>query len=285
MRPFLKWVGGKADQAPNLARGLPSRVVLHEPMVGGGALFWYLAGQGRIERAILSDTSERLVRTWRGVRSQTERVIAEVEARAAAHNAAADREAHFLATRAAPPDGGTDAEVAGWFLYMNRAGFNGLYRLDAFGRCNTSSGKVAHLRFDLDRLRAAGRVLRELGVHIDIGDFSIARRARAGEVVYFDPPYVPVNETARFTGYTAGGFCLSDHRRLVDEAEALVGRGVVVLASNSAVEDARALWRGPGWDVERVGARRAINCDGAGRGEVGELVIRGGFPAMWRGAA
>lgn len=285
MKPFLKWVGGKADQAPNLARGLPSRVVLHEPMVGGGALFWYLAGQGRIERAVLSDTSERLIRTWRGVRSRTEQVIAEVEARAAAHNAAPDREAHFLATRAAPPDGGTDAEVAGWFLYMNRAGFNGLYRLDAFGRCNTSSGKVAHLRFDLDRLRVAGRVLRELNVHLDIGDFSIARRARAGEVVYFDPPYVPVNETARFTGYTAGGFGLADHRRLVEEAEALVERGVVVLASNSAVEDARALWQGPAWEVERVGARRAINSDPTGRGEVGELVIRGGFPAMWRGAA
>ncbi|MFN7145828.1 MAG: DNA adenine methylase, partial [Myxococcota bacterium] len=133
-RPFLKWVGGKRQLLPALGRHVPARFSrYHEPFLGGGALFFHL----QPGRAVLSDTNARLIRTWKGVRDHVEDVIGLLAAWP--H----DR-AFFEALRARPIDDASDAEVAAWFIYLNRTGFNGLYRVNRKNIFNVPFGSYAN---------------------------------------------------------------------------------------------------------------------------------------------
>jgi DNA adenine methylase len=269
-RPFLKWVGGKRQLLAPLAAGLPASFGdYHEPFVGGGALFFHLVSAGRIRRAHLADANERLVRTWRGVRGDVEKVIALLGAYA--HNHADNPECCHSETRAANPDTGSDAAVAAWFIYLNRTSFNGLYRVNRDGMFNVPWNRAERFTLDADNLRACAAALQSAEIRIE--DFSACRRAKKGDLVYFDPPYIPATVTASFTAYTAGGFDDVDQCRLRDLARGLGERGVHVVASNSDTTGARALYA-DGFALEEVTARRAVNRDATKRGPVGELLIR-----------
>lgn len=280
-RPFLKWLGGKTQLLPKLREAVPADFTgYHEPFLGGGALLFDLAARGLLAgKAVrLSDANERLVRTWRGVRDAVEEVIVQLSGYAEEHDAE-----RFYEVRGMDIDGGTDADVAAWMIYLNHTCVNGLYRVNAAGRFNASLGSYENPRIcDAENLRAASAVLR--GADIQIGDFALCRRARRGEFVYFDPPYIPASRTAAFTSYTAGGFRLADHARLRDEAAELAARGVHVVVSNADTPKARELYAAS-FRVERVEARRSINSDAEGRGPVGELLIHGVIPARARRAA
>jgi len=268
-RPFLKWVGGKAGLLPLIAPHLPAfDGDYHEPFVGGGALFFHLRAAGRIRRATLCDANERLIRTYRGVRDTPEMVLAHLEAYAGGH---LEHPAEsFADARRMDIDGATDAEVAAWFIYINRTGYNGLYRTNRAGRCNTPFGKVDRFEYDADNLRACSAALR--GVDLRIEDFGGCRRARRGDLVFFDPPYVPVSKTSAFVGYTPGGFSIDEHARVRDVSRALKARGVHVLLWNSAAPVVRDLFA-DGFDIAVLEARRNVNCKASRRGTVGEVLI------------
>lgn len=261
-RPFLKWVGGKRQLLPELSRRLPAKFgAYHEPFIGGGALFFHL----RPPSAYLSDMNVRLIRTYRGVRDDPERVITLLDAWP--H----DRD-FYLALRARPIDQGDDADVAAWMIYLNRTGFNGLYRVNRKNQFNVPFGSYEHPTIcDADNLRAVSVALQ--GVRLEVEDFgAVLGRARPGDLVYFDPPYVPLSATSSFTSYTADGFGLAEQLRLRDVARQLKGRGVHVLLSNSAAPLVDAIY-GDGFEKIPVDAARAINCKAAGRGKIRELLI------------
>jgi DNA adenine methylase len=284
-RPFLKWIGGKRqlltsrDGIPGpLAAAVPESFGdYHEPMLGGGALFFHLAAAGRIRRAHLGDANERLVRTWRAVRDSVEPLIRALYARAHEHELRGVE--LFDEMAATNPDAGTDVDVAAWFIYLNRTSFNALYRVNREGRFNAPFNNAETIPVNTDNLRACSRAL--AGVEIRCEDFSAVRRARAGDLVYLDPPYLPLGDAPSFKAYTATGFDLVDHQRLATEATTLVGRGVHVLGSNADCAAARELY-GAGFRLDTVQARRAVNSKGAGRGPVGELVIVGAPAARAR---
>lgn len=262
-RPFLKWVGGKRQLLSELAMRVPARFgTYHEPFLGGGALFFHL----RPANAVLADTNARLVRAWRGVRDAPEDVVALL--RTYPH----DR-AFFEALRAADVDAGSDAEVAAWMIYLNRTGFNGLYRVNRRNVFNVPFGSYANPTIcDADNLRAVSQALQ--GVRLEVEDFgTVLDRAVEGDFVYFDPPYVPLTATSSFTSYTADGFGPAEQARLRDVARALKERGVHVLLSNSSAPLVEALYD-DGFERIPVGAMRAINCKASGRGAVTELIIR-----------
>jgi len=101
---------------------------------------------------------------------------------------------------------------------------------------------------------------------------SVFDRANAGDLVYFDPPYVPRSPTSSFTSYTAQGFNLPEQERLRDIARALKMRGINVLLSNSDTPIVRKLYA-QGFEMQQVFMGRAINSKASGRGAVPELVI------------
>ncbi|MDP2312087.1 MAG: DNA adenine methylase [Pseudomonadota bacterium] len=261
-RPFLKWVGGKRQLLPALLPHTPPRFGrYHEPFVGGGALFFHL----RPARAALSDTNARLIRTWRGVRDHVEDVIGLL--RAYPH----DR-GFFERLREDAVDERSDAEVAAWFIYLNRTGFNGLYRVNRNNRFNVPFGSYTNPTIcDADVLRLASAALADTELHVE--DFGmVLTRAEPGDFVYFDPPYVPLSATSSFTAYTAGGFGMAEQARLRDTARALKASGVHVILSNSSAPAVHELYA-DGFQRTPVAANRAINCDASKRGAVTELIL------------
>lgn len=263
-RPFLKWVGGKRQLLARIHRHLPKELsgTYHEPFVGGGALFFNL----RPEKAVLSDANERLIRTYRGVRDDVERVVALL--RGYPHD-----KKFFLEARQWPIDGGTDAEVAAWMIYLNKTGFNGLYRVNRSNVFNVPFGRYVRPTIcDEHNLRACSAALAGVDLRHE-GFEAVHERARPGDLVYFDPPYVPLSKTSSFTSYTAAGFGPDQQVRLRDLALALKQRGVQVVLSNSDSKEVRALYR-DGFRIVRVPATRAVNARASARGKkVGEVVI------------
>lgn len=263
-RPFVKWVGGKRQLLPELLMYKPERFgTYHEPFVGGGALFFAL----RPANAVLSDSNPRLVRTWRGIRDRVEEVIEHLERYDKRHSPS-----FFYEFRNHPIDGRSDAEVAAWFIYLNKTAYNGLYRVNSKNEFNVPVGNYKNPCIcDAENLRACSVAL--TGVELRVEDFSaVASRAREGDFVYFDPPYVPLSATSLFVGYTAEKFGVEQQLKLRNVARALKRKGVSVVLSNSAAGLVRELY-GKGFEVREVMASRAVNCRASGRGKIQELII------------
>ncbi|MEZ5293839.1 MAG: Dam family site-specific DNA-(adenine-N6)-methyltransferase [Vicinamibacterales bacterium] len=298
-RPFLKWAGGKRQLLPVLRTYYPDTIrAYHEPFLGSGAVFFDLWSSGRLRgrRAWLSDENPDLVGCYLRVRDATEAVIGELAALADGHaRGGADyyydvRDRRFNPARAAWLGSGAAPEtypvdLAAALLYLNRTGYNGLFRLNRQGGYNVPAGRYLRPRIVVaERLRAAAAALAAPGVTIACSAFGrAAARARSGDFAYFDPPYAPMGPTANFRHYTARGFSDEDQADLQALAVRLAGRGVQVLLSNSSAETIVRLYGGPtaqaaGLRVTRVPARRAINTKAAGRGHVDELLVSNRAP-------
>lgn len=262
-RPFLKWVGGKRQLVETLLDHVPGlgKRTYHEPFVGGGALFFAL----RPAKAVLCDDNERLVRTYVGVRDHVDAVVKLL--RSYPHDPA-----FFQKMRERDIDSADDAHVAAWMIYLNKTGYNGLYRVNSRNVFNVPFGRYVNPKIcDEPNLRACSAALQ--GVEILRDDFtSVLKRAHKGDFVYFDPPYVPLSATSYFTGYTADGFGPERQVHLRDVALKLKGKGVHVLLSNSSAGFVREIYS-QGFELEEVHAARNVNCRGDGRGRILELVM------------
>lgn len=260
-RPFLKWAGGKRQLLGQIREKMPKDFgQYYEPFVGGAALYFAL----QPKRAVLGDFNDRLARTYCGVRNDVDTVISLL--RSYPHS-----KAFYDEFRKQRIDEGGDADVAAWLIYLNRTGYNGLYRVNRANEFNTPFGSYSNPTIcDEALLRSCSRTLRQ--ANIIVGDFEkTVASAKRGDFVYFDPPYVPVSEFSDFTRYTLVPFTKADQVRLRDVALALKQRGVFVLLSNSDTTLVRE-WYSK-FEISEVRASRAVNCKADGRGKVTELLI------------
>lgn len=262
LRPFLKWAGGKRQLLRELIRHVPKGCSRYfEPFVGGGALFFQLQPR----KAVLADVNRRLIRTYKGVRDDVEDIIRLLKTYP-------HQKKFFYELRQVDVDKRTNAEVAAWFIYLNRTGFNGLYRVNRKNRFNVPFGRYENPTIcDEETLRACSRAL--AGTKLLVSDFeAVTAGAKRGDFVYFDPPYMPLSVTSSFTSYTSTGFGREEQTRLRDVALALKERGVSVLLSNSSTPFVRDLYR-DGFQLVEVSATRLVNSKVSGRGAIAELVI------------
>lgn len=268
VKPFLKWAGGKRQLLPALREHLPLEFGrYYEPFVGGGAVFFDLVARRGVFDAKLGDNNQLLVAAYLGVRDRVEEVIRLLS------GMRYDRKKYYaLRSQKDLFASGSTEEFAARFIYFNRAGFNGLWRVNKNGRFNVPFGRYTNPTIcDADGLRAASAALQE--VTVSAGDFERSvTRAKPGDLVYFDPPYVPLGGTSDFTAYTKDGFTLRDQERLHDLAFTLKRSGVRVVLSNSDTPAVRDLYR-RGWKLHPIQARRNINSKASKRGAVGELII------------
>lgn len=279
-RPFMKWAGGKGQLLHELSQRLPGSFRrYHEPFVGGGALFFHLYNAGRLRHgAVLSDFNHELVLCYQVVRDDVEALI-EALSEHARHRLDSQ---YFLWVRGwdRQPDFNQRSPVqrAARTIFLNRTCYNGLYRLNNKGQFNAPFGYYKNpLICDPDNLRAVSKALQ--GVELYAGDFGeVARRAQPGDFVYFDPPYVPVSATASFTHYTGQSFGPDDQRRLARLFDHLMESGVYVMLSNSYTPLTQELYAAHAVSTWEVLASRKINCDGAKRGNVKELIVCGYQP-------
>jgi DNA adenine methylase len=268
--PFLKWAGGKRQLLPRILALAPARIeTYYEPFVGGGAVFFALAGQKRFARAVLADANPELVNCYETIRDDVAGVISELRK----HR---NTPAAYYKVRAREPQVLSKAGRAARVIYLNRCGYNGLYRVNSEGHFNVPFGRYANPKIcDVPRLEAASRAL--TNVEIVCGDFHdvlTEQRPGEGDFVYLDPPYVPVSRTASFTAYAKRAFGLDDQERLAEKLRALSRERVPALLSNSYCSDTRRLYTGPDLVFRKVPARRAINSVGSGRGPVPEILVR-----------
>lgn len=298
-RPFLKWAGGKGQLRGELLRRVPVEVGAYfEPMVGGGALFFALAGgdERRLGRAVLNDANSELMAAYRVVRDGAEPLIRRLETYASEYLGRDDegRERYYYEVRAQEPAG--EVERAARMLFLNRTCYNGLYRVNRAGRFNVPHGRYVRPRIlDAEALLSASRAL--AGVDLRSVDVAAAvADAEAGDFVYIDPPFVALSATSSFTDYTSARFdtrAQLELRWLIDE---LTERGVLVMLSNSDVDWVRAAYGTARYrageafahhEIDVVPARRMINSRGDRRSPVDELVVMNPplVEALRRGAA
>ncbi|MBD3261427.1 MAG: Dam family site-specific DNA-(adenine-N6)-methyltransferase [Candidatus Altiarchaeales archaeon] len=265
-KPFLKWVGGKQRLLPHLLKKIPTEFGdYHEPMVGGGALFFELSRRGLIQEAYLSDVNERLIRTYRAIRDDVDKVISLLS-----HYPNDD--SFFKEMRRVAPESLPDSGVAAWFLYLNRTCFNGLYRVNKSNLFNSPFGKYKKPKIcNEPLLRSCSKALQK--AHLSCAPFeSVLEVAKPLDFVYFDPPYVPLSRTSNFTSYTVEGFGFRDHMLLRDVSwELRTEREVHVLLSNSWTDLPLELYRN--YKMEKVEARRAVSATNKGRKVVHEALI------------
>jgi DNA adenine methylase len=166
-----------------------------------------------------------------------------------------------------------DAKVAAWLIYLNRTGYNGLYRVNSKNEFNVPFGRYAKpLIHDPETLHRCSKALSVADVQI--ADFEAATAgARSGDFVYFDPPYVPLSATSSFASYTKAGFGPNDQVRLRDLALSLKKKGVHVLLSNSSTEDVWKLYGSKHFRIQKVQATRLVNSKASRRGAVTEVLI------------
>jgi DNA adenine methylase len=262
--PFLKWAGGKTQLMSQLLPLMPARGIAgryFEPFVGGGALFFKLSPA----QAVLSDLNAELVNCYRTIRTRVEALIQALKK----HQYSSE---HYYSVRAQRPSDLTEVQRAARFIFLNRTCFNGLHRVNKRGQFNVPFGRYNNPTIcDETNLWRVHHALEHTEVNHE-GYEHVLERARAGDFVYFDPPYAPISATSNFTSYTASSFGSQQQAELAGVFRALDKRGVKVMLSNSNAPLIHDLYRG--FDIKEVYATRAINRDPSRRGKISELVVR-----------
>lgn len=282
-KPFLKWAGGKTQLLAAITDNLPRAFTSYiEPFAGSGAvMFDIISTHPRLESVIINDINADLVNTYLNIQGHCEEMIpilaemqdeynnSDAEARDAIYYAMRDE----YNNREASP-----LRMACLFIFLNRTCFNGLYRVNAHNVFNVPHGRYRMPRIcDAQNLRAVAAVLNDVAVFN--GDYDGLRPyVRPGTFVYLDPPYKPISETSSFNSYSAVRFDDEEQGRLKLFCDFIDGEGASFMLSNS---DPRS--KDPGntffddlyadYHIQRIPAKRLINANAAGRGEVNELLI------------
>lgn len=295
VRPVLKWAGGKRQLLPALRPYYPGSFVRYiEPFLGSGAVFLDLHNSGVAagHEVRLSDINADIIGCYRTIRDAVGDVIdalwkldEEYRAGGAEHFYEV-RDARFNPARRivhadrSPAERYTP-ELAAMLIYLNRTGFNGLFRVNSRGEFNVPAGRHISVRIcDPDNLRQLASAFGTAGVSLEVQPFDRALAAAGpGDFVYLDPPYAPVSRTSHFTSYTSGRFGADEQASLQRSVIALASRGAHVLLSNSSAPDISALYarnaaaKDAGLLTCTVEARRAINSRASSRGPVLEYLI------------
>ena len=272
--PFLKWAGGKRRLLPILLPLLPSGKRLIEPFVGAGSVF--LASD--IDALVLADSNPVLMSVYRQLKDDAPAFIALAKTYFIEDHRTPEA---YYALRQTFNDPATPEPIrAALFVYINRFGFNGLYRTNRQGECNTPYGHPKALPgFPAAAIQAFAERLQNAELHC--ADFeTVMSAARPDDLVYCDPPYADQTDQPSFTAYGQAGFSWADQERLANKARALAATGVTVVISNHDTPATRALYHGA--ELHQLSVRRSIAATSAARGEVCELVavFAAGGPAL-----
>ncbi|MEA1993303.1 MAG: DNA adenine methylase [Euryarchaeota archaeon] len=296
--PFLKWAGGKRQLLDKLSQRLPQcvretgRIERYiEPFLGGGAMFFHLQRNFDIRKSFLFDINRELIIGYRVIQNDAPELIALLRELEGIYldKSEKEREKFYYEmrdrynTQIRELDYGqynTEWIVrASYLIFLNKTCYNGLFRQNQKGEFNVPFGRYKNPSIcDENNIHEVHSALK--GTEITCGDFTESENCiEEKSLVYLDPPYRPISKTSSFTGYAKGNFTDEDQKRLAEFFVRMDGEGAFLLLSNSDpknedptdtfFDELYSLYT-----IERVPAKRYINCDASGRGEINELVIR-----------
>jgi DNA adenine methylase len=268
--PFLKWVGGKRQIMPSIVALLPENMEEYnyvEPFVGGGAVLFHL----QLKTAIINDSNAELINVYEVIKNNLYELIEDLKKH---QNESGyfyeirgwDRNQDFFRL--------TNVQRASRIIYLNKTCFNGLYRVNSAGAFNVPFGKYKNPNIvNEPTLKAVSEYLNDNSINISCRDYEeILKELDQNSFVYLDPPYHPLSESSNFTGYVQGGWDMNDQIRLREACDELTKKGIKFLQSNSAAPFIKDQYKN--CNIQIVKANRAVNSNGAARGEIDELLIR-----------
>lgn len=247
-KPILKWAGGKFQLLDRLFERFPvgfERFV--EPMVGGGALFFGLAAP----KSIIADCNPELINFYRTVVSDLDGIEKTLSQWSV-------DEKTFYKVRSLRFEELSETVAAARMLFLNRTCFNGLYRVNKQGQFNVPWGRYAQPKiFDRERLEAARACLTK--AEILLGDYEevLLASAKEGDVVFLDPPYLPISKYSDFKRYTKQQFHETDHFRMAEVVREIRSRGCHTLITNSNHPLMHELYAE--FQIDVIDTRRNIN--------------------------
>ena len=263
-RPILKWPGGKRRLVHAIVPRLPSGTRLVEPFVGSGAVF--LASD--YSEYLLCDANADLILFYQSLRNDGENFIERCRALFDGGNS---QEA-FYDNRDRFNAGATGSERGALFLYLNRHGYNGLIRYNSKGFFNVPFGRFKQPRFPAKEMAYFLTRTRRSRVELRAQDFRQTFAAlRPGDVVYCDPPYIPLSKTANFTAYEGTVFGVGDQDELARLAARTALQGIRLVMSNHLTPATRELYTGAS-EIHEINVRRCISCNSDKREMVGEML-------------
>lgn len=273
-QPFLRWAGGKRRLAGFIANSFPIKLDFgsahyYEPFLGGGALAFYI-GQKESpfyipgSRLHLSDMNPDLICAYQVLKDEPLTLMKHLT-RLGKHT---DRDT-FDKIRALRP--ATKVEIAARFIYLNKTCFNGLWRVNNKGEFNVPWGKLQNPTiFDESVLMANSKRLR--GAKIAKRDFiDQLKLPKRGDLVYLDPPYIPLSSSSSFSKYSKLDFDISNHEQLASCIDSLTKRGVFVILSNSDTSETRAIFGGS-MNLYQISVGRSISAKSESRKRVNEII-------------
>ena len=269
-KPFVKWAGGKRQIINELKKYVPEEYgCYYEPFIGGGALFFELAPK----HAVINDSNKELMNVYKVMTDDEKynkmcKLLNNYETK--------NSEEFYYEIRNKDRDKEkfgklNDYTKAARTIYINKACFNGLYRVNSKGEFNVPYNKKTNVNtYDSENLLVVHMYLTMNDVEILNVDFEEAlKNAKEGDFVYIDPPYDSVNSS--FTSYTEEGFGKDEQRRLAKVYKELNDRGVKVMLSNHNTPLINQLYSE--FNIHVIEAKRNINSNGKKRGKVEEVII------------
>lgn len=288
--PFIKWAGGKTQLLDVLKRNLPSGIgttikKYAEPFVGGGAFLFALLEEYNFEEIYINDNNKELMNVYQTIRDNCNALVSALNHLQNEYNGlSAELQEQFYYEKreefnTVELDAKTSIQKASLFIFLNKSCFNGLFRVNKRGKYNVPFGKHKSISIcDSDNLTKISAMLQN--VVIKACDYhGVMDFADSSTLVYFDPPYRPLNVTSGFTSYTENDFSDKDQIELAECFKALSNKGAKVMLSNSDPKNTNEndnffddLYAD--FNILRVEASRMINSKGSSRGKIKELLIK-----------
>jgi DNA adenine methylase len=296
-KPFIKWVGGKGQLLEQFERyypiGLKGGEIKKyvEPFLGGGASYFSIGEKYKIKNAYLSDLNRDLILTYKVIQKRSDMLLDFLEQYQKCYDKteAEKRYDLFLSVRKHFNEQRFEINYkklsdnwmprAAQFIFLNKTCFNGLFRLNSKGEFNVPFGKYKTANiFDPNNITGVSIALQNAEI-VEAEYRDCWSKIDSKTFVYFDPPYRPITKTSSFTTYTGSEFTDKQQLELAGFFQKLdTEKGAALMLSNSDPasinpDDTFFEKAYKGYSIVRVSANRAVNCNGAGRGKINELLI------------
>jgi len=274
-KPFLKWVGGKTKLVPELVEMFPKKFNNYfEPFVGGGALFYEVIQKYKVGFSSINDINKKLITAYVQIKQNPKELILLLKEIDKEYKKLLleEQRNYFNSTRKKYNEGNIDdTTTAAYLIFLNKTCFNGMYRENSKGEYNIPFGDQKNPNIcDEENILAVSKCLK----NTEITNYSFedsVKKCKKGDLIYFDPPYYPINATSSFTGYSKSSFGEIEQKKLKDVFIDLANRGCFVMLSNSHTPFIEKLYKE--FHVNYRYAARSINSKGDKRGKIEEVVV------------
>lgn len=291
LKPFIKWVGGKRQLITEIDKNLPDFKKKNintyvEPFLGGGAVLIHMLENYNFTNHYVSDLNKQLINTYLAIKNTPQTLINQLKTLQTEYdskNTLENKKNYYLTKREEYnkkiTTGDPDNHIPALFIFLNKTGFNGLYRVNSKGNFNVPFGQHKTPKIlDEQNLLNLNDAFQK--VEFKVQSYEKTKLcAREKTFIYLDPPYRPLSTSAAFTSYTNSAFNDTHQQELAAFIKEQYDKGSHVLMSNSDPKNTNPDdtffddlydWA----EIQRVQATRAINSKGTGRGKINEILVK-----------